>query len=71
MKAGAGLIAVESETPIVPVKIRITGCRHRPAAAAGVAPGDVELIIGEPIRFDAGTDHAAATTRLEAAVAAL
>jgi hypothetical protein len=33
--------------------------------------GDVELVIGEPMWFDAETDHAAATTRLEAAVAAL
>jgi hypothetical protein len=31
----------------------------------------VELIVGDPIWFDADTDHAAATTRLEAAVASL
>jgi hypothetical protein len=31
----------------------------------------VEVIFGEPLLFDAGTDAAAATTRLEAAVAAL
>jgi hypothetical protein len=31
---------------------------------------DVELVLGEPIRFDADTDHATATTQLEAAVAA-
>jgi hypothetical protein len=33
--------------------------------------GDVELVVGEPIWFDADTDHATATTRLEQAVAAL
>jgi hypothetical protein len=33
--------------------------------------GDVELVIGEPIWFDSTMDHAAATTQLEAAVAAL
>jgi len=33
--------------------------------------GDVELILGEPIRFDADMDHAMATTQLEAAVEAL
>jgi len=33
--------------------------------------GKVELLVGEPIWFDADTDHATATTRLEAAVAAL
>ena len=38
----------------------------------GTSPrGDVEVIFGEPILFDAGTDHAEATTRLEEAVAVL
>jgi long-chain acyl-CoA synthetase len=71
-KAGAGLIAVEGGTPIVPVKLKIhemsiVDRRRFPSALRG----DVELVIGEPIWFDADTDHAAATTRLEAAVAAL
>jgi hypothetical protein len=67
-----GLIAVESATPIVPVKLKIHQMsiidRRR---LSGPVRGDVELVIGEPIRFDADTDHATATTRLEAAVAAL
>jgi long-chain acyl-CoA synthetase len=71
-KAGAGLIAVEGGTPIVPVKLKI----HRMSIVdrrrlPGPLRGDVELVIGEPMWFDADTDHAAATTRLEAAVAAL
>ena len=71
-KAGAGLIAVEGATPIVPVKVRI----HRMAMVdlrrlKGPFRGDVEFVIGPPIWFDADTDHATATTRLEAAVAAL
>jgi long-chain acyl-CoA synthetase len=71
-KAGAGLIAVEGAIPIVPVKLHIHSMsiidrRRWPAPLRG----DVELVIGEPIWFDAETDHAAATTRLEAAVAAL
>jgi long-chain acyl-CoA synthetase len=71
-KAGAGLIAVEGGTPIVPVKINIHEMswidrRRWPSALRG----DVELVVGDPIWFDADTDHAAATTRLEAAVAAL
>jgi len=71
-KAGAGLIAVEGATPIVPVKLRI----HEMSIVdrrrfGGPLRGDVELVIGAPIRFDADTDHAAATTRLEEAVAAL
>jgi long-chain acyl-CoA synthetase len=71
-KAGAGLIAVEGGTPIVPVKINIHEIsvidrRRWPSPIRG----DVELVLGDPIIFDADTDHAAATTRLEAAVAAL
>ncbi|MEO6058924.1 MAG: hypothetical protein ABIQ05_02975 [Candidatus Limnocylindria bacterium] len=33
--------------------------------------GEVELIFGDPIHFDWDADHATATARLEAAVAAL
>ena len=71
-KAGAGLIAVEGATPVVPVTLRIHRMslidrRRLPAPLRG----DVELVIGQPIWFDADTDHATATTRLEAAVAAL
>ena len=71
-KAGAGLIAVEGGTPIVPVKLKIHTMsiidkRRLPARFRG----DVELVVGEPIWFDSTMDHAAATTRLEAAVAAL
>jgi len=71
-KAGAGLIAVEGGTPLIPVKLRINRMsiidrRRFPSALRG----DVELVIGAPIWFDTGTDHATATTQLEAAVAAL
>lgn len=71
-KAGAGLIAVEGGSPIVPVRLKINRMsiidrRRLPAAVRG----DVELIIGRPIWFDSTMDHNAATTQLEAAVAAL
>jgi long-chain acyl-CoA synthetase len=71
-KGGAGLIAVEGATPIIPVKLKIHSMsiidrRRFPAPLRG----DVELVVGDPIWFDADTDHATATTRLEAAVAAL
>jgi long-chain acyl-CoA synthetase len=71
-KPGAGLIAVEGGTPIVPLKLKIHRMsiidkRRLPAALRG----DVELVVGEPIWFDSTMDHAAATTRLQAAVAAL
>jgi long-chain acyl-CoA synthetase len=71
-KAGAGLIAVEGGTPVIPVRLRINRMsiidrRSRPAPLRG----DVDLVFGEPIWFDAETDPATATSRLEAAVAAL
>jgi long-chain acyl-CoA synthetase len=71
-KAGAGLIAVEGGSPIVPVKLKIHRMsiidrRRLPSALRG----DVELVVGEPIWFDSTMDHSAATTQLEAAVAAL
>jgi long-chain acyl-CoA synthetase len=71
-KAGAGLMAVEGGTPLVPVKLKIHRMsiidrRRLPSALRG----DVELVVGAPIWFDTGTDHATATTQLEAAVAAL
>jgi 1-acyl-sn-glycerol-3-phosphate acyltransferase len=71
-KAGAGLIAVEGGSPIVPAKVKvhrmsIIDKRRLPAAIRG----DVELVVGEPIWFDSTMDHNEATTMLEAAVAAL
>jgi long-chain acyl-CoA synthetase len=69
-KAGAGLIAVESGTPVVPVRIHIRRI-SRVDARGGSLRGDVELVFGAALRFDSDADPAAATTRLEAAVAAL
>ncbi len=71
-KAGAGLIAVEGATPIVPVKLRINRMsiidrRRLPSSFRG----DVELMVGAPIIFDSDTDAAVATRRIEEAVAAL
>jgi long-chain acyl-CoA synthetase len=69
-KAGVGLIAIEGATPIVPMKIRINRM-SRLDSRGSPWRGDVELIFGEPIRFDADADPSAATTRLEEAVRAL
>jgi len=71
-KAGAGLIAVESAIPVVPMKVKIKRLSWIDQRGPGTSPrGDVEIIFGEPISFDAGTHATVATERLEAAVAAL
>lgn len=69
-KSGAGLIAVEGATPVVPMKVKIHQMSRIDAAGAPLR-GDVELLFGDPIYFTAGTDANAATAQLEAAVAAL
>jgi long-chain acyl-CoA synthetase len=71
-KAGAGLIAVEAAIPVVPMKIKIHRLSWLDQRGPGTSPrGDVEVIFGEPIRIEAGTDANVATARLEEAVAAL
>jgi long-chain acyl-CoA synthetase len=72
LRSGAGMIAVEGGSPVVPVKLKINRMSiidsrrwHTPLR------GDVELVVGEPIWFDSTMDHATATTRLEAAMSAL
>jgi long-chain acyl-CoA synthetase len=71
-KAGAGLVAVEGATPVVPMKVRIHRLSWIDRRGSGTSPrGDVEVVFGEPLIFPAGTDHVAGPTRLEEAVAAL
>ena len=69
-KSGAGLIAVEGGTPVVPMRLKI---RNMSLADRVGWPlrGDVEVVFGDPLYFPAGTDPNEATVRLEAAVAAL
>lgn len=68
--AGAGLVAVEGGTPIVPMKLNIHQM-SRIDAPGQPWRGDVEVVFGEPMWFDSDTAPADATAALEAAVAAL
>ena len=77
-KSGTGLVAVLGATPVVPMKLKVSGmsrldARRDPAFAGQHLPwrGEVELVFVEPIQFAWDTDHLVATQRLEAAVAAL
>ncbi|MGZ8562539.1 MAG: AMP-binding protein [Candidatus Limnocylindria bacterium] len=74
-KSGTGLVAVEGGTPVVPMRLKVLRYSRFDAGAPRGTPrswrGDVELVFGDPIHFAWDTDHAVATERLEAAVAAL
>jgi len=71
-KAGAGLIAVEGVTPVVPMRVNIERLSWVDGRGAGTSlRGDVEVVFGEPMCFAAGTDASAAPDRLEEAVGAL
>jgi long-chain acyl-CoA synthetase len=69
-QSGAGLVAVESATLVVPMKLRIHQM-SRVDAPGNPWRGDVEVVFGEPIRFDSDADYQLATKRLEQAVASL
>ena len=75
-KSGAGLVAVEGATPVVPMRLKVERMSFVDrwmdrSPRGGPWRGSAELIFGEPIRFDADEDPVAATERLEAAVRAL
>jgi long-chain acyl-CoA synthetase len=83
-KAGTGLVAVEGATPVVPMRLKVNRMSRldlrRGERLNGESDGngvhhpwrgEVELVFGDPIQFDWGTDHQLATDRLEEAVAAL
>jgi long-chain acyl-CoA synthetase len=69
-KSGAGLLAVEGATPVVPMKLRINQM-SRVDAPGNPLRGEVEIVFGPPIVFDSDTDAVVATRQLEAAVSAL
>ncbi len=69
-KPGAGLVAVESRTLVVPVRVDL---KKRGVFDKGglFSRGDVEIRFGDPIDFPRREDYRAATEQLEAAVRAL
>jgi long-chain acyl-CoA synthetase len=77
-KSGTGLIAVEGGTPVVPMRLKIKNVAvldhldrtWEPSRANGWR-GDVEVVFGDPLYFPAGTPPNEATSRIQAAVAAL
>jgi len=77
-KSGAGLIAVEGASPVVPMKLKINRVsildhmdKKWSNDRANGWRGDVEVVFGDPIYFPVGTSASDATAKLHAAVAAL
>ena len=69
-KAGTGLVAVESRTPVVPVRVTLRKGSVFDRASL-LSRGEVEVSFGQPLAFPRGTDYREATEQLEAAVKAL
>jgi 1-acyl-sn-glycerol-3-phosphate acyltransferase len=71
-KEGAAFLAIEAQTPVLPVAVVNTG-RILPARSSHARPGKVELRIGAPVAVAGLTlkDRAALTARLEQEVRAL
>jgi long-chain acyl-CoA synthetase len=69
-KTGTGLVAVESRTPVVPIRVVLQkgGVFDR---AGLLSRGQVEVRFGQPLMFDRRTGYREATEKLEAAVRAL
>jgi long-chain acyl-CoA synthetase len=69
-RPGIGLMALELDVPIVPVRLR--GAHNAwPKGRALPRRGSVTIEFGRPLRFRHGTDYAHAIRILEAAVRAL
>jgi long-chain acyl-CoA synthetase len=69
-KPGAGMVAVESHSPIVPLRVRLRKAGVWDGAKP-LARGRVEIRFGDALTFPKRTDYREATRRIEAAVRAL
>ena len=67
---GAGLVAVEGQIPVVPLRLHIHDLGS-PARFPIFRRGSVEVRLGEPLRFSPGTDYEDATSAIENAVKSL
>ena len=69
-KPGAGMVAVESRTTIVPIRVRL----NKPGPWDGASPisrGHIDIRFGKALTFPKDRDYREATEQIEAAVRAL
>jgi 1-acyl-sn-glycerol-3-phosphate acyltransferase len=67
-KSGAGLLAVETGAPVVPMRIDVLRRGVREGGWLPIPRGKVEVHIGPVVEFPPGIDYAEATRLLETAV---
>ncbi len=69
-KPGTGMLAVESRTTIIPIRVSL----NKPGPWDGASPisrGRIDVRFGQPLNFPKGQDYREATEKIEAAVRAL
>lgn len=71
LKRGAGLVAIEMERPIIPVKIEGTQYIVPPRMHHIVRRGHVTVTFGEPVRFRHSDSYIEATQRLQTLLSSL
>jgi long-chain acyl-CoA synthetase len=71
LKAGAGMLAVEMQVPVVPMIITGTKRILPPDTLWPRARGVAQVRFGSPLHFDAGTDYLPASKSIEAALTAM
>ena len=69
-KAGAGQIAVESQTPVVPIRVKLRKGAVFDRASL-LSKEEVEIGFGRPLTFPRDMEYLEAAGQLEAAVRAL
>ncbi|KAF0124472.1 MAG: long-chain acyl-CoA synthetase [Elusimicrobia bacterium] len=68
LKGGAGLMAVEMGTPVVPVALAGTDGIMPPGTLMPKRRGPIEVRFGRPLRFDAGVPYQEATAAVQRAL---
>ena len=68
--SGAGLVAVEGQLPVVPLRLHIHKLGY-PTRFPILRRGNVEIRVGEPLSLPPGTDYQTATSAIENAVKSL
>ena len=71
-KSGTGLVAIHGAIPVVPMRLKVHRYSRFDKGATGSSlRGDVEVVLGKPLRFPIDDDPNRATAEIRAAIEAL